>query len=403
MKAPLTARQVAALKKPGRYAVGDGGYLQVTGENGRSWVFRYQRNGRGHWLGLGPASLVTLAEARERARQTRRLLHDGIDPLEARAAKRAQVRLAAAKATTFREAAERYIATHEAGWRSDVHRLQWTASLATHAFPVIGELPVADIDTPLVLKVLEPIWSTTTETASRLRGRIESVLDWARVRGMRDGENPARWRGHLDHLLPPPRKVSRVEHHAALPYADLPTFMADLRQHKDIAAIALEFVILNAARSGEVLGARWSEIDGDVWTVPAKRIKAGIEHRVPLSPRALEILGKLPRDGALVFPGRDVGKPVSRVALLRLLHRMGRVNITVHGFRACFRTWGAEQTNYPHEICEAALAHAVPNAVVRAYKRTDLFERRRRLMNDWASYCESPVVERGAVVPLRSV
>jgi integrase len=308
-----------------------------------------------------------------------------------------QGRLDAAKAVNFKECAARYIASHRAGWRNPKHAAQWEATLATYAEPVIGGLSVQAVDTALVLKVLEPIWTVKPETAGRVRGRIESILDWAKVRGYRAGENPARWRGHLDKLLLPHSKVRRVEHHAALPYAELPGFLVSLREQEGIAARALEFAILTAARTGEVLSARdGGEIDllDKTWTLPATRMKAGKEHRVPLSARALAILKEMQAhrhpDDAFVFPGAKPGRPLSNMAFLMLLRRMGRSNVTVHGFRSSFRDWAAERTNFPAEVAEMALAHTVSDKTVAAYNRSDLFDRRRRLMAAWATFCTAP-------------
>ncbi len=302
---PLTAVAVGKLTKPGRYAVGDGAYLQIATGGTKSWLFRYKRDGKARHMGLGPYSLLTLAEAREKAREARRALLEGIDPLEAKAARRARARLDAARGMTFRQCAERMIASHEAAWKNPKHRAQWKATLATYAYPVFGDLSVGAIDNGLVQKVLEPIWTTKPETAGRVRGRIEAVLDWAKARGYREGENPARWRGHLDKLLPNRRKVRAVKNHAALPYPELPAFMAELRERTGVSAKALEFAILTAARTSEVIGATWSEIDlkSGVWTIPAHRMKAGKEHRVPLSARAVELLKALPREGELRVHG----------------------------------------------------------------------------------------------------
>jgi integrase len=294
---------------------------------------------------------------------------------------------------TFKESAAMYVASHRAGWRNPKHAAQWQATLATYAEPVIGGLSVQAIDTALVLKVLEPIWTTKPETAGRVRGRIESILDWAKARGYRAGENPARWRGHLDKLLPGRSKVRRVEHHAALPYAELPGFLVSLREQEGIAARALEFAILTAARTGEVIGARWSEMDlvGKNWTLPAARMKAGREHRVPLSDRALAILREMQphrqAEDAFVFPGGKNRRPLSNMAFLMLLRRMGRGDVTVHGFRSSFRDWAAERTKFPAEVAEMALAHTVSDKTVAAYNRSDLYERRRRLMAAWTTFC----------------
>jgi integrase len=400
----ITALQVAKLTKPGNHHIGDGCYLQIARQGrGRSWLFRYQRDGRKHWVGLGPFALLSLAEARQRALDARRLLLDGIDPIEAKRSKRAQAALQAAKGITFEQCAERYIGAHETAWRNAVHRKQWRSTLLTYVFPVFGKVPVAEVGTALVMTALEPIWNTKFETAGRVRGRIESILDWAKARGYRDGENPARWRGHLDHLLPDRRKVRRVKHHAALPYAEIATFMAKLREREGVAARALEFAILTAGRTGEVLGARWDEISGDVWTVPASRMKSQREHRVPLSKRARQILDGLHHEGEYIFPGGRVGKPLSHMALLETLRRMNRGNLTAHGFRSTFRDWVSECTGYQREIAEAALAHAIPNAVEAAYRRGDLFEKRKRLMAEWTTYCSTAAVKTrpGGVVSIR--
>ena len=405
----LTALKVEKARQPGMYADGAGLYLRVTNEGTKSWVFRFMLNGRPRWMGLGPFSLVGLHEARGKALDARRLHHQRIDPIDARRAVREQERLRTARAMTFKQCAERYIEAHRSGWRNAKHAAQWAATLATYADPFIGALPVQAVDTALVMKVLEqevrdasdrppaPLWTARPETAGRLRGRIESILDWARVRGYRDGENPARWRGHLDKLLPARAKVRKVEHHAALPYHELPDFMAALRTHEGIAARALEFAILTAARTGEVIGARWSEIDlGEkLWTIPLERMKAGKEHRVPLSARAVGILEEmqplrhLDKGSAFVFPGGKPGQPLSNMAFLMLLRRMKRDDLTAHGFRSSFRDWAAERTNFPSEVAEMALAHTVSSKVEAAYRRGDLFERRRRLMTAWSTFCNT--------------
>jgi len=392
----LTALKVDKAKRPGMYADGGGLYLRVTHNGTKNWVFRFMLNGRPRWMGVGPLHIIGLAEARNRAAAFRLQRHDGIDPIERRRADRLQGRLEAAKAITFKECAARYIASHRAGWRNPKHAAQWQATLATYAEPVIGGLSVQAIDAALVLKVLEPIWTTKPETAGRVRGRIESVLDWAKARGYRAGENPARWRGHLDKLLPVRSKVRRVEHHAALPYAELPGFLVSLREQEGIGARALEFAIVTAARTGEVIGARWGEIDllDKTWTLPATRMKAGKEHRVPLSGRALAILQDMQAhrhaDEAFVFPGAKPGRPLSNMAFLMLLRRMARGYVTAHGFRSSFRDWVAERTNFPAEVAEIALAHTVSDKTVAAYNRSDLFDRRRRLMADWATFCTAP-------------
>jgi integrase len=387
VRKPISAASVAKLKKPGHYAVGDACYLQIAAGGTRSWVLRYTLNGRARYMGLGSANLVSLAEARAKARDARRLLLDKIDPLEARRAQHRKRLLETARGKTFRDCAEGYIASHEAGWRDPRSHKQWVGSLTSYVYPRLGDLSIAAIDTALVLAVLEPIWKTKPETASRVRGRIESVLDWAKARGYRDGENPARWRRHLDHLLPARNKVRRVKHFAALPYAELPALMAKLRAQPVLPARALEFLILTAARTGEVLGAQWDEIDGNVWTVPAERMKAGKPHRVPLSDRVVEILASLPREGEFIFVGAHTSAVSNPHQLKRVLQRTGYDNITVHGFRSSFRDWAAETTPFPNHVVEQALAHAISSGVEAAYRRGDLFEKRRELMQAWADYC----------------
>jgi integrase len=398
----LTALKVEKAKNPGMYADGGGLYLRVTPEGARNWVLRYMLDRRPRWMGLGPLALYGLQEVRAKALDARRQRHEGIDPIEARRAERARQRLDAAKAITFRQCAEAYIASHRAGWRNGKHTAQWGATLSTYAYPIIGGLPVQAVDTGLLLKVLEPIWTAKPETASRVRGRLESILDFAKVRGERDGENPARWRGHLDKLLPAHSKVRQVEHHAALPYAELPAFLASVREQEGVAALAMEFLILTAARTGEAIGAPWAEVDlfDKTWTVPAARMKRPREHRVPLSARALAVLDemRLARDGnngdAFVFPGGKAGKPLSNMAFLMLLRRMGRDDLTAHGFRATFKTWASERTSFQNEIVEASLAHVIGGKVEQAYRRGDLFEKRRKLMDAWAVYCPAPKADK---------
>jgi len=400
----LTSLAVKRASEPGLYHDGHGLYLQVSAFDTKSWIFRFMRDGVARKMGLGPLHAVTLADARQRAAAARRALLDGIDPIDARKARRAEAKLEASKAITFRECAESCIASQEAGWRNAKHVAQWKATLATYAYPVVGDLPVAGVDTGLVLKILEPLWPAKPETAGRLRGRIETVLNWATVREYRQGENPARWRGHLDGVLPRPGKIKRIKHHSALAYADLPAFMGELRQIDGISASALEFTILTAARTGEAIGAQWSEIDfaAKTWTMPAERMKASKEHKVPLSERALAILKRLPREGRYVFPSARTGKPLSNMAMLELLRGMRGTGVTVHGFRSTFRDWVAERTNYPEFVVEKALAHVVADRVEAAYRRGDLFEKRTRLMNDWAAYCASkPKAAAQNVIPMR--
>jgi integrase len=364
-------------------------------------------------MGLGSLALYGLQEARGKALDARRLRHEGIDPIETRRANRLRERLEAARAMTFRQCAESYIASHRAGWRNPKHAAQWEATLTTYAYPAIGTLPVQAIDTGLVCKVLEPIWTAKPETAGRVRGRIEAILDWAKARDYRAGENPARWRGHLDKLLPARSKFAKVEHHAALPYSEMPGFIAGLQAQQGIAARALEFAILTATRTGETMGARWSELNlaEKIWVIPEQRMKAGKEHRVPLSARALAILREfqaLCPDAArssdqFVFRGDKAGKPLSNMAFQMLLRRMGRNDLTAHGFRSSFRDWASERTGFPAEVAEMALAHVVGNKVESAYRRGDLFDKRRKLMDSWVEFCNKPADKVGCnVAPLRA-
>jgi integrase len=388
----LSHLKVAAAKAKGLYPDGGGLYLQVAPAGSKSWVFRFKVDGRARDMGLGSVATVPLSKAREIAAECRRQRLVGLDPIEARKSARADARLWAARATTFDAARDAYIAAHEASWRNPKHRQQWSNTLTSYVSPVIG-VPVQDVDTALVLKILEPIWRTKTETASRVRGRIEAVLDWAKARGLRAGENPARWRGHLSNLLPRRSKVQRVRHYPALHYRDVPAFIAALKELDGVAPRALEFVILTAARTSEALGAQWPELDRDeaLWTVPAERMKGSREHRVPLSASAQAILEQMAamRTSTVVFPGMKRGRPLSNMALLMLLRDMDKADITVHGFRSSFRDWAAEATNFSGEVAEAALAHAIGDKVEAAYRRGDLFEKRRELMEAWATHCQS--------------
>jgi integrase len=401
---------------PGMYADGGGLYLYVGASSAAalargdphtrgavSWIFRYMRDRRAHEMGLGSLQTIGLAEARQRATERRRELLGGGDPLQLRQAGRQQAQLDAARAMSFRQCAERFIALHKATWKNPAHAAQWPATLEAYVYPVCGALPVRAIDTGLVMRVLEPIWTVKAETASRVRGRIETVLDWATVSGYRQGDNPARWRGHLDKLLPAPAKAKRVarqalgreEHHMALPYSEIAAFLSELRQQSGSAPRALEFAILTASRTGEVIGASWAEFDlaARLWTIPADRMKSGREHRVPLSDGAMRVLAELGdrrAGGAYLFPGARPGKPLSNMALLMTLRRMGRGDVTVHGFRSTFRDWAAEATNFPAEVAEMALAHAVGDKAEAAYRRSDLFDKRRQLADSWADFCEAP-------------
>ncbi len=382
--------------KPGLYADGNGLYLQVSRQETKAWVLRFMRAGVPRKMGLGPVSIlandgkVSLAQARQRAAEARSLLIDGIDPIEARKFRRIQAALEAAKTTTFRKCAEQYIEDNKAAWRNEKHAAQWTSTLAACVYPELGGLPVGGIDTELVLKVLRPIWREKPETASRVRGRIETILDWAKAHGYRDGENPARWRGHLENVLPAKSKIAAVAHHKAMPYGDVPAFVTLLRAKQEISSRALEFTVLTAARTGESIGARSSEFDLDAktWTVPAERMKAGREHRVPLSDRAAEIVEPLIKTGReFVFEGAKPGRPLSNMAMLEMLRGMRGDGLTVHGFRSSFFDWGHDLTGHPKELLDIALAHTVADKVEAAYRRSDMFEKRRRLMADWASYC----------------
>jgi integrase len=401
----LSDRAVRAANAPGMYADGDGLYLLVGRTGSKSWVYRYRQDGRLRDMGLGPVRTVTLKDARDAALACRKLRREGGDPIEARRAGRSQIRLETAKAMTFRQCAEAYIAAHKPAWKNPKHAAQWPSTLFAYVYPVFGSLPVQTIDTALVTKAIEPIWTAKPETAGRVRGRIEVILDWAATRGYRNGENPARWRGHLENLLPKKNKVRQVVHHAALPYDELPAFMARLREQTPIAARALEFTILTAARTGEVLAVSGQEIKDKVWTVPAGRMKGGKEHRVPLAAPALAIVEQMTSEGVdagkFLFPGLKRGRPLSNMAMLKLLARGGRCDLTVHGFRSTFRDWAAERTNFPREVIEMALAHTIASQVEAAYRRGDLFQKRRQLMDAWAAFCGAERVS-GEVVALRA-
>lgn len=390
--AELGALAVGRLREPGLHAVGgvSGLYLQVTPAGARSWILRATIGGKRRDMGLGGFPDVPLAQAREKAREARTKIEQGLDPILERERALSALRAEQAKSMTFEAACIALIDAKSDEWRNAKHRAQWTASLETYAYPTIGKLQVGDIGQAHVLNVLQPIWREKTETANRLRGRIEQVLDWARVRGFREGENPARWRGHLDKLLPAPTKIASVTHHRALPIDTMPSFMADLRQRKGISARALEFLVLTAARSGEVRGTTWLEIDMEaaVWTVPAERMKAHKEHRVPLSPQALALLADLPRieGDELVFPAPRGGL-LSDMTLTAVMRRM-EVDAVPHGMRSTFRDWAAERTQFPREVAEMALAHSIGNAVEAAYRRGDLFAKRAEMMAAWSAFLE---------------
>jgi integrase len=395
---------------PGTYGDGNNLYLQVSVSKtdskqiNRSWVFRYSAGAKTIEMGLGSAAVVGLKEAREQAREYCALRLRGIDPKQHRDDQRAAATAASMKSITFEAAAHSYIAAHRDEWRSEQHAQEWPRSLAKYVFPTLGSLPVATIDTPLVVKALKPAWEKVPETAARLRGRVESILDWCTVSGFRQGDNPARWSGHLEYLLAAPRK-RRVEHLPAMSWRELPAFMEGLRAIDNIAARALEFAILTAARSGEIFGAVWPEIDTNAktWIIPRERMKSGREHRVPLVLRAMQILKQMQQyQGQHVFPGTK-GGGLGESAFRKLLASLGHSNITVHGFRSSFRDWAGEATNFPREICEAALAHVTGDRVEQAYRRGDALEKRRKLMEAWAGFCSRPATAGATVTkPVRA-
>jgi len=389
----VSAIEVSRLERVGMNFVGviPGLALLISPTGAKSWILRIRIAGKTRDMGLGGYPAVTLAGVRERARAIREKADMGIDPIEERRTARATMAASRAKAMTFDQCQEKYLEAHNDGWKSPKHRAQWKNTLDTYAGPFIGAIDVAMVDTGMVLKCLEPIWKEKTETATRLRGRIESVLDWATTRGYRQGENPARWKGHLDQQLVKPGKIKKVEHLAALPYSETGAFMAELAKMEGMGARALQFAILTAARSGEVRGATWDEFDlnARTWTVPAERMKAKKEHRVPLSDQAVQLLKALPTmaEESLVFFSSKKGKQLSDMTLTATLRRMNRNDITAHGFRSTFRDWASETTAYPGDVVEMALAHTIGNKVEAAYRRGDLFEKRARLMADWARYC----------------
>jgi len=404
----LNALAVKRATAPGLYPDGAGLYLQVTASGARSWIFRFRWQGGRRDMGLGSLDAVPLARARQKAAEARQALADGTDPIAVRDAARAAEAAELAKSKTFKDAADDYIEARKGAWTNTKHAAQWKATLETYAYPVIGKLAVGAIEVGHLTKILRPIWTAKPETARRLRGRIEAILDFAHAQKWRAGDNPARWRESLKSILPAYTELATVEHHPALPYGEIGAFVAALRKHETISARALEFLILTATRTSETTGARWAEIDmakGE-WSIPKERMKTRKKmkgpHRVPLSPRALEILGEMEKHktGEFVFPGAKRDKHLSNGAFLALLDRMGRGDITAHGFRSTFRDWTAEQTNYPRDVAEMALAHAIGDKVEAAYRRGDLFAKRARMMGDWAKHCAT-VAKAGNVVAIR--
>lgn len=403
----LTAKGITGVQRVGYHADGGNLYLQVSRFGTKAWVLRYMLDGKARWMGLGSVQDVTLAEARVKATEARKLVKQGLDPIDQRNKEKLTRLLEKAKVMTFDQCAAAFIAANKAGWKNAKHIAQWESTLATYASPIIGALRVQDIDTSLVMRVLAPIWHVKPETASRVRGRIESVIAWGTTTlKLRAGDNPARWDGNLDMLLPKRTKVAAVKHHAALPFAEIAAFVAQLKAQDGVAARALELLILTAARTGDVLGMQWAEVDMDhgVWVIPAARMKADREHRVPLSTRAMKILREMAAlncDG-YVFPGAKEGKGLSNMAMTAVLRRMGRSDITVHGFRSTFRDWAAEVSNHQHEVAEMALAHLVGNKVEAAYRRGNLFKKRIKIMDDWARFCSGVQQSgKGNVVALR--
>ena len=404
--APLTAGKVAKVTKPARYADGGGLYLWVKPDGRKTWTFRWRDRitGKLREAGLGSFTnqRVTLKQARDRADVYRDMVWNGLDPIAEKRNRIEEARAALANRMTFKDCATRYIDAHKASWRNERHTAQWSSTLNTYAAPIM-ELPVADIDDELVLQCLEPIWTTKTETATRVRQRIECVLDWATARKYRSGENPARWRGHLDKLLPKPNKLKNIQHLAALPYNDVGTFMVKLREGDSMAAKALELQILTAARPGEVVGAQWTEFDlnSKVWTIPAERTKANKEHSIPLSPQAVTLLKKLPKASEFAFPSASLNCGMSTALGLNLIKEI-QPGITQHGFRSTFRDWAADKTSYPREVIEMALAHRLKDKAEAAYFRSDLIAKRARLMTDWANYCDQLPGDSATVTPIRN-
>ncbi len=389
----LTVTEIKNLTKPGMYADRDGLYLNINKNGTKSWIYRYQLNRKRREMGLGSLKQLSLKEAREESAEARKLHKKGIDP---KAQRDSQKHAPAATGTwTFDQCVETYLKAHSPSWKNAKHAQQWSNTLKKYASPVFGHLPIDQVDTGLVMQVLEPIWKTKTETASRVRGRIENILSWAITRGYHKGPNPALWRGHLSTLLPKRTKVQKVVHHSALPYSEIGSFMQEVRTHPGLSARALELTILTATRTSEVLAARWEEIDlkAAIWIIPGDRIKSGREHRVPLSDQATSLLEELPRVNDWVFPSYR-NKPLSNMAMLTLLKKsMNRPDLTVHGFRSTFRDWATEVSSFPRELAESALAHVLTDKTEAAYQRGDLLEKRREMMQAWGDYCIKSVEE----------
>jgi integrase len=399
----LTATKIQKMKAPGLYPDGAGLYLQVSSETAKSWLLRYSLRSKAREMGLGSLRKVSLAQARRKAADCHRLLEEHIDPIEHRKRIRASAALANAKTITFKEASDRYIAIRSKGLKNAKHAAQWGTTIATYAEPVLGKLPVRDVDVSLVHRVLEPIWTSKPETAGRVRGRIEKILGWAKANNYRDGENPARWRDNLDQMLPKLSEVRKVKHHPALPYSQIPTFMERLREEDGVAARALEFTVLTAARTEEVVLARPEEIDIQErrWIAPPEHMKLKKEHLVPLSNRAMQLL-----DGAsasFLFPSRShPDKHLSNMAMLMVLDRIGYGHVTVHGFRSTFKDWTRDRTRFENYVSEAALAHASGDKIEAAYARSDVLEKRRKLMDEWAAFCSAKPAKSGEVIVLQA-
>jgi integrase len=382
----LTVKQIQTITEPGKHIDANGLYLSVSKFGNKSWIYRYQMHGKRREMGLGSCQHVSLKEARERAADARKAQNQGLDPKTERDKQKSSKGI-----PTFDQCAEAYIESHKGSWRNAKHASQWRNTLNTYASPTIGKLPVDQVNTDLVIQIIQPIWKTKTETASRVRGRIESVISWAMVSGYHLGPNPALWRGHLDQLLPKRSKVQPVKHHESLPYSEVSGFMTDLKDRDSISARALEFTILTAVRTNEVLNAKWSELDLDknIWTIPAERMKANRDHRVPLCKQAIDLVNALPGTNEYLFSVR-LNRPLSNMAMLNLLKKhMGYPKLTVHGFRSTFRDWAAEVSDYPRELAESALAHVLTDKTEAAYQRGDKLEKRREMMASWADFCTS--------------